>query len=133
MKFPYLKFEEFWKPVIPVTFVSGDKKLTYRALIDSGSDINIVHAAVGEYLGIDIKKGIKHPISGISGNATGYIHKISIEIGGWIFDDIPISFSEDIAPYGFGVFGQIGFFDKFIIKFDYQKKIIEIVPKRSKN
>ena len=61
MKFSYLKFGEFWKPVIPVTFVSGDKKLTYRALIDSGSDINIVHTAVGEYLGIDIKKGIKAP------------------------------------------------------------------------
>lgn len=132
MKFPYLKFGEFYKPVIPVIFIFKDKKLIYRALIDSGSDINIAHAAVGEYLGIDIERGKKHPISGIAGTATGYLHKISIEIGGWQFDSVPVSFSKDIAPYSFGVFGQLGFFDKFVVKFDYQKKTVELVPKRIK-
>ena len=116
----------------PGCFIFEDKKLIYHALIDSGSDINIVHAAIGEYLGINITEGEKHPISGISGAATGYIHKISIEIGGWQFDNIPVSFSEDIASYSFGVFGQVGFFDKFVVKFDYQKKSIEIIPRLPK-
>jgi len=42
-----------------------------------------------------------------------------------------VRFSYEITPFGFGVLGQLGFFDKFIVKFDYQKKSVEIVPKRT--
>lgn len=132
MRFPYLKFGLFYKPVIPVTFIYKNKQLIYRALIDSGADINIIHAEIGDYLGINVFSGSKHQIGGISGEATGYIHNISLQIGGWKFNNIPVSFSYDISPYGFGVFGQKGFFDKFKIVFEYQKKQIELITKSKK-
>jgi hypothetical protein len=37
-------------------------------------------------------------------------------------------FSSSISPYGFGVLGQYGFFDLFIVKFDFKKEEIEIKP-----
>ena len=36
----------------------------------------------------------------------------------------------DMSPYGYGVVGQIGFFDLFVVTFDYAREELEIVPRR---
>lgn len=141
MKFRYLKFNlkrpssvlgrSILKPIIPVRIRFRENSLKYAALIDSGADFCIFDAEIGEYLGIDISSGQKEEFGGIQEHkpSVAYFHKITLDIGGW---DYPIvaGFSYDIARRGYAVLGQKGFFDKFVVKFDFSKGEIGLKPKR---
>jgi len=141
MKFNYKKFSlsnksdffgaAIFKPIIPVKIFYGEQALKYDALVDSGADFCIFDAEVGEYLGIDIRSGRKEKFGGIQElrGAVAYLHKIDLNIGGWDYRTI-ISFSYDIAKRGFGILGQKGFFDIFIVKFDLKKELIELKERK---
>lgn len=133
MKFPYRKYGIFYKPVVPVVFKYKDKSFPYQALIDTGADISIVHAEIAQQLGINLESGEKFPFGGICGNGVGYIHKVDLEIGGHIIENIPIVFSNDISPYGFGILGHEGLFNKLKLLFEFGKKQFEIIQKDYKN
>lgn len=141
MKFRYHKFplkppSKFFgsailKPIIPVKLKINNREVRYAALIDSGADFCIFDAEIGEYLGIDIRSGVKEVFGGIQ-EKTGslaYLHKITFDIGGWDYQTT-IGFSYDIAKYGFGILGQKGFFDIFVVKFDLLKEEIELKQKQ---
>ena len=129
MKFPYRKYEIFYKPVVPVIFKYKDRKFPYQALIDTGADISIIHAEIAEQLGINLENGDKYPFGGIYGIGVGYIHKVNLEIGGHTFQDVPMIFTRDINPYGFGILGHEGLFDRAKLVFELAKKQFEIIPK----
>lgn len=140
MKFKYFKFplpqrSDFLgnfllKPIIPIQIKGRDVTLSYAALIDSGADFCIFDADIGEYLGIDIRTGKPLTFGGVQekGGAKAFLHEIIITIGGWDYK-ITAGFSYDIAKHGFGILGQKGFFDLFVVKFDYQKEQVELKPK----
>lgn len=141
MKFDYFKFPiekkseifgySILKPIIPIMIISGAKNTTYAALIDSGADFCIFDAEIGEYLGLDIKSGLKENFGGIQdrSGAEAYFHEVDLSLGGNKFRT-SVGFSYDIAKHGYGILGQIGFFEKFIVKFDYSKERIEITEKK---
>lgn len=140
MKFKYLKFRlqqqsQFFgssilRPIIPVKISYNKSILKYAALIDSGADFNIFDAELGEYLGIDVKSGIKELFGGVQerGGAEAFLHKVDLNIGGWDYKTI-VGFSYDIAKHGYGILGQQGFFDIFVVKFDLVKEEIELKPR----
>ena len=137
MKFNYIKFtltkpssffgKAILKPIIPVYISYRNRSFRYTALIDSGADFCIFDAQVGEYMGIDIKSGHKEIFGGIQekGGAEAFLHKILINIGGKNYE-IVVGFSYDIAGHGFGILGQKGFFEKFVVKFNLFKEQIEL-------
>ena len=43
-----------------------------------------------------------------------------------IIPETIVGFSYDIAKHGFGILGQKGFFDKFVVNFDLVKEEIEL-------
>ena len=105
--FPGRKF--ILRPIIPVILEYKNKKVGYKAIIDSGADYNIFHAVIGEILGLDVKSGKKENFGGISGDKlTAYFHLVNAEIGGWKYK-LSCGFSYDIPPFGYGVVGQKGF------------------------
>lgn len=105
--FPERKF--ILRPVIPIILEYQDKKVGYKALIDSGADYNIFHTQVREILGLEIKFGKREIFGGISGEKlTAYFHFINAEIGGWKYK-LYCGFSYDIPPFGYGVLGQKDF------------------------
>lgn len=110
--------------------VKGNE-LRYEALIDSGADFCIFDVEIGEYLGIDIKPGRREEFGGIQekAGAQAFLHDVSINIGGWSYKTT-VGFSYDIAKHGFGVLGQKGFFDIFVVKFDFLKEGIELKERR---
>lgn len=138
MKFPYLKIPLFaiperqfiLKPVIPIRLINPkDKTRTanLHGLIDSGADVTIFSAEYGEAIGLKVEKGRVGKFSGIGeGRITVYFHEVILDVGGhrWISE---IGFTYD--PGVVAILGQVGFFEKFRIVFDYPKKIIEITPK----
>ena len=137
MKFRYVKFplqqrSDFFgnsilKPIIPIKISHKTTAVKYAVLIDSGADFCIFDAKIGEYLGLAIKSGIRETFGGIqeAGGAEAFLHEITINIGGWDYKTT-IGFSYDIASHGFGILGQKGFFDIFVVKFDLLKKEIEL-------
>lgn len=117
------------RPVIPVALLFGDKTIQYEALVDSGADLSIFPADIGELIGLDVYNGQKASVAGITGNLQPYyLHKIKISIGGWE-EEIVAGFSSNIPSIGYGVLGQKGFFDSFVVKFDYRKQEIELKEK----
>lgn len=137
MKFKYRRFNlssssDFFgkfilKPIIPIKISRADIIVQYAALIDSGADFCIFDAGIGEYLGLNVKSGTEVGFGGIQsvGSAKAYLHQVNLEIGGIQFKT-DIGFSYDISDRGYGIFGQKGFFNKFIVKFDLIKEEIEI-------
>ena len=128
MKFYYKSYGAVIRPVIPIRIRSNEKNFQYEVLVDSGADLCIFGAEVGEQIGIDVYSGKKREVFGIGGKASiYYLHKVTIEVGGWSFE-IEAGFMPEVAgrvlPYG--VVGQKGFFDIFVVKFDYSKEEIEL-------
>ena len=131
MKFKYKNYGlGFLRPVIPIEIIYKDLSVPYEVLIDSGADFCIFDAQIGEILGIDIKSGEKQEVWGITGvGEPYYVHPVTIKVGGWSFK-IKAGFLPGIAKLGYGIVGQRGFFDLFIVKFDLLKEEIELKQKR---
>ena len=140
MKFRYRKLtlsppsdflgRSIFKPIIPIKISRSEMIIQYAALIDSGADFCIFDAEIGEYLGLNIKSGTEIQFGGIQslGGSKAFIHRVNIEIGGHEFKT-DVGFSYDISKNGYGILGQKGFFDKFVVKFDLQKEDLEIKPR----
>lgn len=131
MKFRYKKFGRFLRPVIPIKIKNRGLSVNYEVLVDSGADICIFDAEIGELIGIDIKKGRRDVVGGIAGQTADYfIHRIEIEVGGWPYK-IEAGFLPMVADgFNYGVLGQQGFFDTFIVKFDLLKEEIELKERK---
>ncbi len=127
MKFKYKKFgAQFLRPVIPIELIHEDRSIKYEVLVDSGADLCIFDAQIGALLGIDIEAGARQEVGGITGVVEPYyIHPVTIKVGGWPLQ-IHAGFLPNIAPVGYGVVGQAGFFEHFIVKFDLIKTEVEL-------
>ena len=126
-KLSYSVIEGKKRPVIPIKFRKDGKFFSYLALIDSGADFNIFHKGIADILGIDIAKLPNTSFGGINKEAAAKGKYTSVEIGvdGYFFE-APVVFSGEIPDFGYGILGQVGFFDHFRIKFDYKSGNIEL-------
>ncbi|MEN9614286.1 MAG: hypothetical protein RLZZ347_593 [Candidatus Parcubacteria bacterium] len=129
MKFQYKQYgQNTLRPVVPIRLKNGDLNIGYEVLVDSGADLCIFDAEIGEAIGIDIQSGKMKEVFGVGGKASVYyLHKLDIEVGGWSYT-IDAGFMPDVAgrvmPYG--LVGQKGFFDNFVVKFDLIKGEVEL-------
>jgi hypothetical protein len=115
------------RPVIKIHLVYEGQSVLCPAIIDSGADVCIFPADIGEQLGIDVRSGEK----GFSTNLqTGafeetFLHRITLKIGEFYYPTIA-SFSYAPQRSNYAVLGQLGFFDLFIVQFDLMKEEIEL-------
>ena len=113
MKFNYKKYDATTlRPVIPIKLKNGAQTISYEVLVDSGADLCIFDAEIGEALGIDVQKGQKKEVFGIGGKASVFfLNKVEIEVGGWSYK-IEAGFMPNVAGrvMSYGVVGQKGFF-----------------------
>ena len=130
MKFLYKKIaKNIVRPVIPVELISNEDSILYDALVDSGADNCIFDAQIADALGINLEKGILDYVGGINGKPEPYyIHKINIKVGG-SEHQIYAGFKKNFPKFGYGVLGQKGFFEHFVVKFDYHKGDLELFPR----
>ena len=128
MKFRYKKYGPgVLRPVIPIVAVHKENQLNYEVLVDSGSDVDIFDANVAETLGLTLTSGEKSKVAGITGvEEPMYTHPINLIVGGHLFKDVNVGFLKRIGDYGYGVVGQKGFFDLFVVKFVLKKEEIEL-------
>ena len=128
MKFKYAKYGPTLRPVIPIKLKNKDLEIGYHVLVDSGADMCLFDAEIGEAIGIDIKKGKPAEVFGVGGKASIYYwHKIKIEIGGWDYD-IEAGFMPNVSGHvmQYGIVGQKGFFEYFKVIFDRKSEEVEL-------
>ena len=119
------------RPVIPIQLIRGEKRVKYLALIDSGADVCIFHADIGEVIGITVESGKLLSFCGITGEQLmAYFHDIKLEVGGYEFDCYA-GFSRDLGNMPYGILGQLGFFSLFKVLFDYNKERVELKLKNN--
>ena len=115
------------RPVIPVEITNGGLLIPCAALIDSGADVSIFPADIGEQLGIDVRSGERGFSAGMTDanpNET-FLHNVTLKIGELYYPTI-VGFSYEPARRNYGILGQRGFFDFFIVQFDLVKEEIEL-------
>jgi hypothetical protein len=75
-----------FRSVIPVTLINkndSSKKVNYLTLIDSGADVCLFFAEIGELIGLDISAGRLLPINGIGNHPiSAYFQDVKLNIGG---------------------------------------------------
>jgi len=129
MKFNYKRYSpSIVRPVIEIKLKSNSNILRYEVLVDSGADFCIFSSEAGEALGLNIKKGKMREVFGVGGKVSlYYLHKVNIEVGGWMYE-IEAGFMPDVAGkiMRYGLVGQKGFFENFIVKFDLLKEEIDL-------
>jgi len=130
MKFPYLRYGVHSRPVIPIKVKHRGRSISYSVLVDSGADSCIFDEQVASALGIEVEKGTPALVGGIAGQtATYFIHPVTIEVGGWPYE-IQAGFLPLVAGgFNYGVVGQRGFFERFVVKFDMQKGEVDLKRK----
>ncbi len=130
MKFKYKRYGNILRPVIPIKIQSGGHSVSYEVLVDSGADICIFDGGIGDILGLNVEGGERQSVGGIAGqSASYYLHDVEIEVGGWPYN-IKAGFLRNVAGgFNYGVVGQRGFFEHFVVKFDFQKAEIELKRK----
>ncbi|MDA2921647.1 retropepsin-like domain-containing protein [Patescibacteria group bacterium AH-259-L07] len=133
MKFPYKKYStRILRPVIPIKVIYNNISVPYEILVDSGADFCVFDAEIADILEIDVEKGKKGEVAGVTGaNEPIYFHDLEIEVGSWRFK-VKAAFLRKIGKFGYGIVGQKGFFDIFVVKFDLLKEEVDL-KLRNKN
>jgi hypothetical protein len=136
MTFDYKRYHaDPIRPVIPIILRNPIALLPaavgYEALVDSGSDISIFPAALGELIGIDVLAGDRMVVGGVVAGAQrpAYVHAIEIQVGGptGLRFTAPVAFMPDLSPRGHGLLGRRGFFDRFsFVTFQEAEGLLDI-------
>ena len=123
---PFPNKKSALRPVIQIDFETPSGNFGYLVLIDSGADYCIFHASIGEQLGINIKSSKPLTFFGTSGEPQkAYFHEVTFKIGGHSHT-CGVGFSYDMEKLAYGLLGQDGFFNKWMVKFEYQKENIDL-------
>jgi hypothetical protein len=127
MKFKYKKYApSVLRPVIPIEILHEDITVQYEVLVDSGADMCIFDSQIAEIIGINIRTGKEQKVAGLTGvNESFYLHLVTISVGGWKYK-AEVGFLPNIGKFGYGIVGQKGLFDKFIVKYDLIKEEVEL-------
>ncbi|MFA6404810.1 MAG: hypothetical protein WCW03_02315 [Candidatus Paceibacterota bacterium] len=133
LRFNYTKYGLSSRPIIPIVISYRNKSIEESVLIDSGADTCILDAGVATFLGIDHFSAPKQIIGGL-GNAQyqSFTHPVKMAIGSHSFR-VNANFIYGISKkHEYGILGQKGFFENFIVSFNLRNNEIKINPSKKK-
>lgn len=124
----FIDDSKFIRPYIPVSIRNGNNIIpSVLALVDSGADFCTFDGKLASILDINLLSLEQVTLSGINGDAIGSVAHVEIGVNE-IFYSVPVIFSFDFSPIGFGgIIGQVGFFDAFEVHFKRAKKQLQLV------
>lgn len=114
-----------FQPLIKIVLRDQGRKHRLLALIDSGSEFCLFPRDIADLLGINIRTGVRAEVMGIGGGEIQFFfHEIEM-----LLDRYHIRTKVGFAASGIGVSGILGhqgFFDQFIISFNYRHRFVEL-------
>lgn len=133
MKFQYRQIETgVFRPVIPIKLFYKANKISFWALVDSGADFCLFNRNIAEELGIQFEQGDKLEAFGVIGKGVAaHFHEIELKVGTYSYKTKAV-FAENLSEIRYGLVGQIGFFDEFIVKFDRSNQEIEVTRSKKR-
>lgn len=118
-----------YRPSIEILISNNDKpaikSIVQMAMVDSGSDVVLMDVEIAEYLEIDPNACQKTRMSGVTGEAEGFVAKVHLKVEQFE-ETIPVDvvFIKELKT---GILlGQKGFFDYFTIIFDKSNNIFKL-------
>ncbi len=117
--------EYTYRPLVDVEVGSVTQSGTFKALIDSGSEITILDTSIAELLGISSEGKREGKLSGIGEWRSGFIAPVSLKISRFpdkVFD-FEVLFVEDVGENFDIILGQQDFFRNFNVTFKRQENL----------
>jgi hypothetical protein len=125
MNFPYIFLEGRYLPIVPLELL-GKEWIELHAFVDSGASYSIFHADIAGILGIEYTEGDKNFMTvGDGAQILVYTHNVKVRFADREFT-AKIGFSDRLG-IGFDILGREGFFDRFVVCFDDEKRILKIL------
>lgn len=121
--FPYQAVEGIATPMIRFS-IRGEP---YSAMLDSGSYLSIFRPMLADELGIRIETGAPLTVTGVGGPISGYLHNLTIEVGGQSVD-LRVFFSRKYT-LPFHLIGRDPFFRRFFVTFDEVGRRVILNPR----
>ncbi|MBI4435501.1 hypothetical protein HY630_02420 [Candidatus Uhrbacteria bacterium] len=129
MIFRYKRVQGVLRPVIPIKIHYRNRSVIYEVLVDSGADVCMFDSEIGDTLGIPFFNGRSGEVVGVTGVVKPYyIHPVTITVGNQSFDT-EAGFLSNVSRFGYGVVGQRGFFEHFVVSFDFLKGEISVMER----
>lgn len=139
MRFPYQKLvvkdshqkiHIAFRPLIPLYVSKGEKRFLSYGLVDSGADVCLFESTFCKKLGLKLTTGKKQTLRGVGKEEiTFYLHPVNLKIGDYSVTT-EIGFSDEISHIPFAILGQKGFFENFLVAFNYPKRWVEVIQTR---
>ena len=123
-KFKYAKIGQYYRPLMDILVKNKNTTLKYIVHIDSVADYCIFHSNIAKLLGLDLTNVKPVLFGGIKNDGKicqGYPAEIQIGVNNKFYKTV-VLFSPDISPDGYPLVGQRGFFEHFVVQFDYANK-----------
>lgn len=111
------------RPIVRVALTHGTESLDGYAIIDSGADVCTFPLSFARQLGLDPLTTVSEGVSGIGGAASSYYWKLEIALPDLAIKPFPLyaGFTEGLDALGLGLLGQLGFFDRFDVRFNLKQ------------
>lgn len=133
---PYLKYKNSdgsyqSLPIVPVRLACNKKHQWLLALLDSGADFSLFNNSIARLLDIEVSEGREIQVYGVMDFAqtNAYLHQVNLAIKDLGSVDTNVAFTNDESYPDLPILGRRGFFDKFRIEFEYNKRIMLYPPK----
>jgi hypothetical protein len=111
------------RPIVRLDLVNGPNRLPCYAIVDSGADHCIFPLSFGIALGFDPLTTIPVTAAGIGNSAVATFNwTVTLDFGGVFVTRVFAGFSDGVNAIGFGLLGQLGFFDQVNVAMNYRKK-----------
>jgi hypothetical protein len=111
------------RAVLKLKLISAGQQLSCYGIIDSGADHCVFPRSFMQPLGLD---PLASPIELTAGlgsvNVPTHFANITLDIQGIIRIPIYAGFTVGLEPWGVGLLGQTGFFDRFNVHFKLAEK-----------
>jgi hypothetical protein len=111
------------RPVLSLALQNGARRLSCYSVVDSGADYCLFPLSFMQPLGLNPLISPVDTTSGVgSSSIPTHFSNVTLDLGLLQFT-VYAGFSPGMEHLGIGLLGQVGFFERFRITFDYANKL----------
>jgi Aspartyl protease len=114
-----------YRPFVDIE-VGGEKtSRTFKALVDSGTDVTVMDTVIAELLGIESTNRVSATLSGVGDSKKGFIAPVSLKVDKFQHKtfNFEVIFVENLSNNFEIILGQQDFFQNFNVTFKKSEKL----------